>query len=96
MHRHNVLILIVISFLSFSLVVHKSDNDQVTNVGAGITLQEANTAAYDARLSKLRPSLPSGVVDPFTLNKELLLECSKATNGCFVTVEDYYPKGHYY
>ena len=64
-----------------------SDNDQVTIVGAGVTLQEA---------IKLRASIsPSGwpifTVTLKTIDKELLLECSKATNGCFVTVEDHYP-----
>ena len=73
-------------------MVHKSDNDQVTVVGAGVTLQEA-IIAYDALKAE---GINIRVVDPFTLkpiDKELLLECSKATNGRFVTVEDHYPEG---
>ena len=73
-------------------MVRKSDNDQVTVVGAGVTLQEA-IIAYDALKAE---GINIRVVDPFTLkpiDKELLLECSKATNGRFVTVEDHYPEG---
>ena len=71
-----------------------SDNDQVTVVGAGVTLQEA-IIAYDALKGE---GINIRVVDPFTMkpiDKELLLECSKAsaTNGRFVTVEYHYPEG---
>ena len=44
-------------------MVHKSDNDQVTVVGAGVTLQEA-IIAYDALKAE---GINIRVVDPFTL-----------------------------
>ena len=72
--------------------MRKSDNDQVTVVGSGVTLHEAITA-YDVLKAE---GINIRVVDPFTLkpiDKELLAECSKATNGRFVTVEDHYPEG---
>ena len=72
--------------------MRKSDNDQVTVVGSGVTLHEALTA-YDVLKAE---GINIRVVDPFTLkpiDKQLLAECSKATNGRFVTVEDHYPEG---
>ena len=44
-------------------MVHKSDNDQVTFVGAGVTLQEA-IIAYNALKTE---GINITVVDPFTL-----------------------------
>ena len=44
-------------------MVHKSDNDQVTVVGAGVTLQEA-IIAYNALKTE---GINISVVDPFTL-----------------------------
>lgn len=73
-------------------VLRKSDSDKVTVVGAGVTLHEA-LAAYEtlkAEGTNIR------VVDPFCLkpiDKELLLECAKATGGRIVTVEDHYYEG---
>eukprot|EP00731_Ephydatia_muelleri_P007596 Em0003g1844a len=73
-------------------VVKSSEQDQVTVVGAGITLYEA-LAAYD----KLKvEGIMIRVVDPFTLkpiHKDTLVECARATGGKIVTVEDHYPEG---
>lgn len=61
-------------------------------VGAGVTLQEAITAA-DALAKE---GINIRVVDPFTLkpvDKALLIKCAKATGGKLLTVEDHYPEG---
>eukprot|EP00731_Ephydatia_muelleri_P002869 Em0001g2869a len=73
-------------------VIRQSDQDQVTVVGAGITLFEA-LKAYD-ELAK--ENIKIRVVDPFTIkpiDKKTLLDCAKATGGKIVTVEDHYPEG---
>eukprot|EP00731_Ephydatia_muelleri_P002870 Em0001g2870a len=72
-------------------VIRQSDQDQVTVVGAGITLFEA-LKAYD-ELAK--ENIKIRVVDPFTIkpiDKKTLLDCAKATGGKIVTVEDHYPE----
>jgi len=72
--------------------VKKSDNDQVTVVGAGVTLEEA-VKAYE-ELAK--EGINIRVVDPFTLkpiDKDLLVASAKATGGRVVTVEDHYDQG---
>ena len=73
-------------------MVKSSEQDQVTVVGAGITLYEA-LAAYD----KLKAEgIMIRVVDPFTLkpiDKDTLVQCARATGGKIVTVEDHYPEG---
>ena len=73
-------------------VVRKSDNDKVTVVGAGVTLEEA-VKAYDTLKGE---GINIRVVDPFTLkplDKDLLVECAKATGGRVLTVEDHYAEG---
>ena len=63
-------------------------------VGAGVTLQEATTA-YDQLKAE---GINIRVVDPFTLkpiDKELLIDCAKATGGRIITVEDHYPEGEH-
>ena len=73
-------------------VIRQSDQDQVTVVGAGITLFEA-LKAYE-ELAKV--DIKIRVVDIFTvkpIDKKTLLECVKATGGKIVTVEDHYPEG---
>lgn len=73
-------------------VVHKSDNDKVTVVGAGITLHEAMEAAKLLEADGIHIR----VVDPFTikpLDKDTILAAAKATGGKILTVEDHYPEG---
>lgn len=73
-------------------LVRSSDKDQVTVVGAGVTLFEA-LKAYD-ELKK--EGITIRVIDPFTLkpiDKELLQASAKATGGRVITVEDHYPEG---
>ncbi|KAK2496140.1 hypothetical protein MC885_005925 [Smutsia gigantea] len=73
-------------------VVLKSKDDQVTVVGAGVTLHEALAAAD--LLKKERINIR--VLDPFTikpLDRKLILESSRATKGRILTVEDHYYEG---
>lgn len=73
-------------------VVRQSDNDKVTVVGAGVTLEEA-ILAYDTLKGE---GINIRVIDPFTIkpiDKDLLVAASNATGGRFVTVEDHYPWG---
>lgn len=75
-------------------MVRRSDSDQVTVVGAGVTLHEALTAYEDLK----KEGINIRVVDPFTLkpiDKNLLVQCAKETGGRVVTVEDHYPEGTY-
>lgn len=74
-------------------MVRSSDQDQVTVVGAGVTLFEA-LKAYDTLKAD---NITIRVIDPFTLKPidgELLRGSAKVTGGRFVTVEDHYPEGH--
>ena len=73
-------------------VVRESDNDQLTIVGAGVTLFEA-LKAYD-ELAK--EGIAARVIDLFSIqpiDRDALLEASSATGGRFITVEDHYPHG---
>ncbi|XP_060095789.1 transketolase isoform X1 [Heteronotia binoei] len=73
-------------------VVFKSKDDQVTVIGAGVTLHEALAAAE--QLKKERISIR--VVDLFTvkpLDKKTILENARATKGRIITVEDHYYEG---
>jgi transketolase len=75
-----------------SKVLRKSDSDKVTVVGAGVTLHEALTA-YETLKAE---GINIRVVDAFCLkpiDKQLMLECGKATGGRMVTVEDHYFEG---
>ena len=72
--------------------MRKSDSDKVTVVGAGVTLEEACKAHETLKAEGINIR----VVDPFTLkpiDKDLLIECAKATGGRVVTVEDHYDQG---
>lgn len=74
-------------------LVRSSDKDQVTVVGAGVTLFEA-LAAYD--ILKEKHNVTIRVIDPFTLKPidgELLIASAAVTGGRVVTVEDHYPEG---
>lgn len=73
-------------------VVKKSKKDQVTVVGAGVTLFEA-LKAHD-ELAK--QGIAIRVVDLFSIrpvDKKTLVACARATGGRVVTVEDHYPVG---
>ena len=75
-----------------SKVVRRSSKDQVTVVGAGVTLFEALEAAdkLAAEGIKIR------VVDLFSVrpvDKRTLVACARATGGRVVTVEDHFASG---
>ncbi|XP_059383656.1 transketolase-like protein 2 [Carassius carassius] len=73
-------------------VVRQSDNDQVTVIGAGVTLHEA-LAAHD-QLAKEGVNIR--IIDPFTikpLDASTIVESARATGGRVITVEDHYKEG---
>lgn len=73
-------------------VVRQSDNDQVTVIGAGVTLHEA-LAAADMLASEGKNIR---VIDPFTikpLDASTILASARATGGQIITVEDHYKEG---
>ncbi|MDP8936165.1 MAG: transketolase [Actinomycetota bacterium] len=75
-----------------SKVVRSSDDDQVTIVGAGITLHEALKAA-DALAAD---GVSARVVDAYSvkpLDVAGITDAVRATGGRLVTVEDHWPEG---
>ncbi|OCT58066.1 transketolase [Xenopus laevis] len=73
-------------------VVLQNKDDQVTVIGAGVTLHEALAAAEQLKKEKIHIR----VIDPFTikpLDKQTIVENAKATNGRIITVEDHYHEG---
>ncbi len=73
-------------------VVRSSDSDDVTLVGAGITLHEALKAA-DALAEE---GISARVVDLYSvkpIDAETLHAAAEATDGRMVTVEDHWPEG---
>ncbi|KAK1332293.1 hypothetical protein QTO34_006966 [Cnephaeus nilssonii] len=73
-------------------VVLKSQDDQVTVIGAGVTLHEALAAADLLKKEKINIR----VLDPFTikpLDRKLILDSARATKGRILTVEDHYYEG---
>jgi len=75
-----------------SKVVRSSDDDQVTIVGAGITLHEALKAA-DALAAD---GISARVVDAYSvkpLDVAGISEAVRATGGRLLTVEDHWPEG---
>jgi transketolase len=75
-----------------SKVVRESDDDQVTLVGAGVTLQEAIKAA-DALAAD---GINARVIDLYSVKPvdgETLAAASSATGGRFVVAEDHWPEG---
>uniref|UniRef100_A0A4W6EYF9 Transketolase n=1 Tax=Lates calcarifer TaxID=8187 RepID=A0A4W6EYF9_LATCA len=73
-------------------VVRQSDSDQVTVIGAGVTLHEA-LAAADMLASEGKNIR---VIDPFTikpLDASTILASARATGGQIITVEDHYKEG---
>uniref|UniRef100_A0A7N6AQJ9 Transketolase n=1 Tax=Anabas testudineus TaxID=64144 RepID=A0A7N6AQJ9_ANATE len=76
-------------------VVRQSDNDQVTVIGAGVTLHEALAAADTLAIQEIEFS-NIRVIDPFTikpLDAATILSNAKATGGQIITVEDHYKEG---
>lgn len=74
------------------MVVRQSDSDQVTVIGAGVTLHEA-LAAHE-QLAKEGVNIR--VIDPFTikpLDAETIVASARATGGKVITVEDHYKEG---
>jgi transketolase len=74
-----------------SRVLRCSDEDQVTLVGAGVTLHEALKAADE--LSE--QGIPARVVDLYSVKPvdEETLRQAAADTGAIVTVEDHWPEG---
>jgi transketolase len=73
-------------------VVRQSSDDQVTIVGAGITLHGALEAADELA----KQGIAVRVIDPFTLkplDRATILASAQATGGRIITVEDHYPEG---
>lgn len=73
-------------------VARTGAKDQVTVIGAGVTLFEALEAAD--RLA--REGISVRVVDPFTvkpLDRATIVACVQATGGRVIVVEDHYPEG---
>ena len=73
-------------------VVRSSDDDEVTIVGAGITLHEALKAA-DALAED---GVSARVIDLYSVKPvdvETLRTAAEATGGRFVTAEDHWPEG---
>jgi transketolase len=75
-----------------SRVVRSSDDDDVTIVGAGITLHEALKAAD----SLAEEGIGARVVDLYSVKPvdvDGLREAAEATDGRIITVEDHWPEG---
>lgn len=73
-------------------VVKSTGSDQVTVVGAGVTVHEALKAAEELAAAGVNVQ----VIDPFTIkpiDKEGLIRAVRATGGRLVVVEDHYPEG---
>jgi transketolase len=75
-----------------SKVVRQSESDQVTVVGAGITLHEANKAAGELAGEGVNVRL----IDLYSvkpIDSETLMEAVTATQGRLVVAEDHWPEG---
>jgi transketolase len=75
-----------------SRVIRESDDDQVTLIGAGVTLHEAIKAA-DALAAD---GINARVIDLYSVKPvdfDTLLAASQATGGRFVIAEDHWPEG---
>ncbi|KAB5567578.1 hypothetical protein PHYPO_G00234340 [Pangasianodon hypophthalmus] len=70
-------------------VVYKTSNDQVTVIGAAVTLHEALDAAEQLK----KEGINIRVIDLFTikpLDSKTIIENARATGGRIITVEDHY------
>ncbi len=75
-----------------SRVLRSSDEDDVTIVGAGITVHEALSAAE----TLAGEGISARVIDLYSikpLDAETLLDAAAASQGRIVTVEDHWPEG---
>ena len=75
-----------------SKVVRQSENDQLTVVGAGITLHEA-LKAYD---QLKEDNILIRVIDAYSvkpIDEETLFAAAEEANNKFITVEDHWPEG---
>jgi transketolase len=75
-----------------SRVARASDDDEVTLIGAGITLHEALKAADELA----EEGVNARVIDLYSVKPvdvETLRAAAEATGGRFVTVEDHWPEG---
>jgi transketolase len=73
-------------------VVRESDEDQVTLVGAGVTLHEAIKAADQLA----QDGIPARVIDLYSVkpvDADTLTAASRATGGRLVVVEDHWAEG---
>ena len=90
--KENTILIYNKVYYSYSQLLHSSDDDQVTVVGAGVTIHEA-MMAYETLKSM---GIYIRVIDPFTIkpiDKELLVSSVIKTNGRIITVEDHRPEG---
>jgi len=82
----------VMSMCVFGQVVRQSGSDQVTVVGACVTLVEALKAADELASGGINIR----VIDPFTIKPidvDTILHSARQTGGRLVIVEDHYPEG---
>ncbi|XP_060737274.1 transketolase-like [Tachysurus vachellii] len=73
-------------------VVHKTNNDQVTVIGAAVTLFEALDAAEQLK----KEGINIRVIDLFTikpLDSKTVIKNARDTGGRIITVEDHYYEG---
>ena len=73
-------------------VVRQSGSDQVTVVGACVTLVEALKAADELALAGINVR----IIDPFTIKPidvDTIVQSVRQTGGRIVVVEDHYPEG---
>jgi len=76
-----------------SRVVKRSDHDQLTVVGAGITLHEA-LKAYDQL--QQQDNITIRVIDAYSvkpIDEETLFAAAEEAGNKFITVEDHWPEG---
>ena len=79
----------------FWQIVRQSNSDQVTIVGACVTLVEALKAADELASAGINVR----VIDPFTIKPidvKTILHSARQTGGRLVVVEDHYPEGSNY
>ncbi|HLJ34166.1 MAG TPA: transketolase [Ktedonobacteraceae bacterium] len=75
-----------------SKVIHQSDHDQVTIIGAGITLHEA-LKAYDQLQSN---GVTARIIDAYSVkpvDEETILAAAQEAGNKFIVVEDHWPEG---
>lgn len=73
-------------------IVRQGADDQVTVIGAGVTLNEALKAADQL----VADGISVRVIDPFTIkpiDRGTIVASARQTGGRIVTVEDHYPEG---